>query len=108
MAVRQVMPALKEQRDEALLKELHKRWSNHNLMVRWLSRFFNYLDRYYISRHSLSSLADVGLICFRGVLRCTTCYGLAVRRYSFVCTVAYLERQVPRHYPYALDLAFAD
>lgn len=41
----QVMPSLKDQRDEALLKELHRRWTNHNLMVRWLSRFFNYLDR---------------------------------------------------------------
>jgi len=34
-------------------------------MVRWLSRFFNYLDRYYIQRHNLHSLKDVGLIVFR-------------------------------------------
>lgn len=36
------------------------------IMVRWLSRFFNYLDRYYIQRHNLHSLNDVGLLVFRG------------------------------------------
>jgi hypothetical protein len=41
----QVLPALREHRDEVLLKELYHRWCNHKLMVRWLSRFFNYLDR---------------------------------------------------------------
>lgn len=41
----QVLPSLREQRDEFLLKELYHRWSNHKVMVRWLSRFFNYLDR---------------------------------------------------------------
>ena len=41
----QVLPALGSQRDDYLLKELHKRWNNHKVMVRWLSRFFNYLDR---------------------------------------------------------------
>ena len=35
-------------------------------MVRWLSRFFNYLDRYYIQRHNLHSLNDVGLLVFKG------------------------------------------
>lgn len=36
------------------------------IMVRWLSRFFNYLDRYYIQRHNLHPLNDVGLLVFRG------------------------------------------
>lgn len=40
-----VMVSLREHRDEVLLKELYKRWLNHKLMIRWLSRFFNYLDR---------------------------------------------------------------
>lgn len=60
-----VLPALREHRDEVLLKELLNRWNNHKLMVRWLSRFFNYLDRYYVLRHSLHPLKDVGLLCFR-------------------------------------------
>eukprot|EP00877_Chromochloris_zofingiensis_P005717 jgi/Chrzof1/15146/Cz09g29020.t1 len=60
-----VLPSLREHRDEVLLKELYNRWGNHKLMVRWLSRFFNYLDRYYVLRHSLHPLKDVGLLCFR-------------------------------------------
>ena len=40
------MPALKDKQGEYLLKELLKRWANHKVMVRWLSRFFNYLDRW--------------------------------------------------------------
>ncbi|WIA23649.1 hypothetical protein OEZ85_000353 [Tetradesmus obliquus] len=60
-----VLPALREHRDEVLLRELLSRWNNHKVMVRWLSRFFNYLDRYYVLRHSLHPLKDVGLLCFR-------------------------------------------
>ncbi len=41
----QVLPSLREHREEVLLRELFARWGNHKLMVRWLSRFFNYLDR---------------------------------------------------------------
>lgn len=115
----QVLPSLREHREEVLLRELYQRWNNHKLMVRWLSRFFNYLDRcgcgwgdggwgpaawllaclhglaawscmrrwgpsnrlrlttllllcaprYYVLRHSLHPLKDVGLLCFRGELR---------------------------------------
>ena len=51
----QVMPALKDKQGEYLLKELLKRWANHKVMVRWLSRFFNYLDRWgYCSRTRLN------------------------------------------------------
>jgi hypothetical protein len=50
----QVLPILMEHKDEMLLRELYQRWQNHKIMVRWLSRFFNYLDR----------LADVHCISF--------------------------------------------
>ncbi|XP_071698690.1 cullin-1-like [Rutidosis leptorrhynchoides] len=60
-----VLPSLREKHDEFLLRELVKRWANHKVMVRWLSRFFHYLDRYFISRRSLPALNEVGLICFR-------------------------------------------
>ena len=59
------MPALKSRSGEFLLRELDLRWKNHDIMVRWMSRFFNYLDRYYIARHSFASLKDVGMMCFR-------------------------------------------
>ena len=44
-ALEQVLPSLRGQNSEFLLKELHTRWTNHRIMVRWLSKFFNYLDR---------------------------------------------------------------
>ena len=60
-----VLPALRGHSGEFLLGELWTRWSNHKLMVRWLSRFFNYLDRYYIARHTMHALPEVGLKRFR-------------------------------------------
>ena len=51
-----------------MLKELVRRWDDHKVMVRWLSRFFNYLDRYYIQRHNLAKLKDVGMLCFRDLV----------------------------------------
>mmetsp|Transcript_4340 Transcript_4340/g.5014 ORF Transcript_4340/g.5014 Transcript_4340/m.5014 type:complete len:742 (+) Transcript_4340:144-2369(+) len=59
-----VLPALRHQHDEFILRELNARWENHKIMVRWLSKFFNYLDRYYISRHNLNNLKVVGRQCF--------------------------------------------
>eukprot|EP01018_Ginkgo_biloba_P007037 Gb_00939 [translate_table: standard] len=63
-----VLPALREKHDEYMLRELVKRWDNHKIMVRWLSRFFNYLDRYFIARRSLPALQEVGLVCFRDLV----------------------------------------
>lgn len=78
-----VIDSLKGLFGEYLLRELHKRWSNHKIMVRWLSNFFNYLDRYgfenrmeetcvfryYVARHSLDNLQKVGNHTFRGTKR---------------------------------------
>lgn len=63
-----VLPALREKHDEFMLRELVKRWANHKVMVRWLSRFFQYLDRYFIARRSLPVLSAVGLTCFRDLV----------------------------------------
>ncbi|KAK4376319.1 hypothetical protein RND71_006996 [Anisodus tanguticus] len=63
-----VLSSLREKHDEFMLRELVKRWANHKLMVRWLSRFFHYLDRYFIARRSLPALNEVGLTCFRDLI----------------------------------------
>ncbi|KAK2649379.1 hypothetical protein Ddye_016868 [Dipteronia dyeriana] len=63
-----VLPSLREKHDEFMLRELVKRWANHKVMVRWLSRFFHYLDRYFIARRSLPPLNEVGLTCFRDLV----------------------------------------
>ncbi|XP_048440514.1 cullin-1 isoform X6 [Pyrus x bretschneideri] len=65
-----VLPSLREKHDEFMLRELVKRWTNHKIMVRWLSRFFHYLDRYFIARRSLPPLNEVGLTCFRDLESC--------------------------------------
>lgn len=64
----QVLPSIREKHDEFMLRELVRRWGNHKVMVRWLSRFFHYLDRYFIARRSLPALNEVGLTCFRDLV----------------------------------------
>eukprot|EP00257_Ricinus_communis_P016852 XP_015575146.1 cullin-1 [Ricinus communis] len=68
-----VLPSIREKHDEFMLRELVKRWSNHKIMVRWLSRFFHYLDRYFIARRSLPPLNEVGLACFRDLVYQEVC-----------------------------------
>ncbi|RWV95483.1 hypothetical protein GW17_00041888 [Ensete ventricosum] len=41
------------------------RWLNYKVMVRWLSRFFHYLDRYFVTRKSLPPVTEAGMTCFR-------------------------------------------
>ncbi|CAJ2679071.1 unnamed protein product [Trifolium pratense] len=60
-----VLSAVRDKHDEFMLRELVQRWSNHKVFVRWLSRFFHYLDRYYVPRASVPSLNAVGLSAFR-------------------------------------------
>ncbi|KAI3842240.1 hypothetical protein MKW98_026030 [Papaver atlanticum] len=58
------LPAIHEKHGVFMMREFVERWSRHNVMVRWLSRFFYYLDRYYIARGSLPKLEDTGINCF--------------------------------------------
>ncbi|PNT70498.1 hypothetical protein BRADI_2g12970v3 [Brachypodium distachyon] len=63
-----VVPSLKGKHGEFLLRELVGRWKNHKVMVRWLSRFFHYLDRYYVSRKLLLPLNELGQSCFHDLV----------------------------------------
>jgi cullin 1 len=64
----QVLPSLEKAHDEVFLGELVKRWENHKLMNKWMSRFFMYLDRYYVKHHSLPTLEEAGLQSFDRVI----------------------------------------
>ncbi|XP_006279064.2 putative cullin-like protein 2 [Capsella rubella] len=66
--IQTVLPSLREKHGNDMLEELIKRWNNHNIMVKWLARFFEYIERFYIPRLSLSPLKTVGLICFRDLV----------------------------------------
>jgi len=63
-----VLPALRDKTGQGgtiLLTELNHRWCNHQIMNKWLKKFFTYLDRYYVKHHSLPTLSQAGLRCFR-------------------------------------------
>ncbi|XP_049412004.1 cullin-1-like [Solanum stenotomum] len=63
-----VLPSLNKKHDEFLLKELEKRWASHKLMVKWLLKFFRYLDKFFIKRAEVPALNEVGLSCFRDLV----------------------------------------
>lgn len=63
-----VLPALREktgQGGNVLLSELKSRWSNHQIMNKWLKKFFTYLDRYFVKHHTLPTLSEAGLRHFK-------------------------------------------
>ncbi|DBA04843.1 TPA: hypothetical protein N0F65_004480 [Lagenidium giganteum] len=63
-----VLPALEAAPNDLLLAELVKRWQNHKLMNKWMSRFFMYLDRYHVKHHSKPTLEEAGLRSFDRVV----------------------------------------
>jgi cullin 1 len=63
-----ILPRIKEKHDEAMLKELVRRWDNHKLMIKFLSHVFKYLDRFYVKRLSLPELAEVGSSSFHDIV----------------------------------------
>ncbi|KAK8480421.1 hypothetical protein V6N13_131013 [Hibiscus sabdariffa] len=61
-----VLPSLINKQGENLLREFVVIWSNYKLMARWLCRFFEYLDRFFIPQHiELESLNGISFSCFR-------------------------------------------
>ena len=63
-----VLPALRDKTSQGgnfLLSELQDRWSNHQIMNKWLKRFFTYLDRYFVKHHTLPTLSEAGLRHFK-------------------------------------------
>lgn len=63
-----VLPALSNKRGIDLLVELKKRWQNHKLYVKWMDRFFQYLDRYYVKIRSAEPMNSKGLSIFRNLV----------------------------------------
>lgn len=63
-----VLPALRYKASQGgtiLLNELQLRWSNHQIMNKWMTKFFNYLDRFHVKHHSLPTLSQAGLKHFK-------------------------------------------
>ncbi|CAL9238166.1 unnamed protein product [Arabidopsis halleri] len=64
--IQTVLPSLREKHDKDMLRDLVKRWDNHKVLVRWLSRLFHYVDRHFVLRSKIPipTLDEVGLSCF--------------------------------------------
>jgi cullin 1 len=60
-----VVENLKTKQGDGLLLEAVKRWRDHRIIVRWMQKVFDYLDRYYTKHNNRDSLKDVGLKCFQ-------------------------------------------
>jgi cullin 1 len=58
--------AQREDSGDELLEKLHAKWGNHGIMVRWMQRFFQYLDRFYVEINSLTPLTEQGHKIFKG------------------------------------------
>jgi cullin 1 len=54
-----------EDSGEEFLEKLQQKWLNHGIMVRWMQRFFQYLDRFYVEINSLTPLTDQGFKIFK-------------------------------------------
>ncbi|XWS42400.1 hypothetical protein CRYUN_Cryun16bG0011400 [Craigia yunnanensis] len=64
-----VLPTLTNKQGANLLREFVVMWSNYKLMARWLCRFFEYLDRFFIPQHiELESLNNISFSCFRDLV----------------------------------------
>ena len=62
-----VLPVLNgAQTAEQLLTTLAERHAVYTVVVRWMSRFFNYLDRHYVPHSRKEKLQSVAVIKFRG------------------------------------------
>ncbi|KAK9132617.1 hypothetical protein Scep_012145 [Stephania cephalantha] len=61
----EVLPLMLEKEREPLLRDTLQRWSNHKKMVWRLSRWFSYLDHFFVENSKLLSLEKVGFTCFR-------------------------------------------
>ncbi|PQQ16419.1 cullin-1 [Prunus yedoensis var. nudiflora] len=59
-----VLPSLKAKHDEFLLQEFVKSWADHKVMLRWMSRAFSYLDRYFVAQRRLPGLKEAAIICY--------------------------------------------
>ncbi|KAJ8636597.1 hypothetical protein MRB53_010864 [Persea americana] len=59
-----VFPSLKKEDGVLFLREFVMRRVNYNVMVRWLLRIFEYIDRHFVPRNKLPTLEEVASTLF--------------------------------------------
>ena len=62
-----VQPALMANKNnlDDFVRELHQRWMNHKVMVKWMVKIFAYVDRFYVPRLAIDDLNTVGMKAFQ-------------------------------------------
>lgn len=51
-----------------LLQKLVSKWKDHEIMVKWMQKTFQYLDKFYVEMHSIPKLHDQGFKIFKEVV----------------------------------------
>mmetsp|Transcript_2015 Transcript_2015/g.4698 ORF Transcript_2015/g.4698 Transcript_2015/m.4698 type:complete len:570 (-) Transcript_2015:1396-3105(-) len=62
---KKVLVGLEKRSGVDLLRSLKTAWSNHQIYVKWMTRFFTYLDRYYVKLQAVPSLSAKGYGIFQ-------------------------------------------
>jgi len=63
-----VIIALKELHGISLLINLKKHWNNYKFMIKWLSKFFHYLDRFYVNITGNLTTTEKGMEAFKVIV----------------------------------------
>ena len=64
----EVLASLKATPSSEILVETQRRWAHHKIMVKWMSKFFMYLDRFYVQHHTVPKLKEVGMNVFKTII----------------------------------------
>jgi len=51
------MPTVRQKSGAAFLKEYTEQWRKYTLLVHYVAKIFNYLDRYHLKNSNMNSLA---------------------------------------------------
>ena len=64
----EVLVSLKSTNSVNIFQEFNRRWTHHKIMVKWMSKFFMYLDRFYVTSQNVPNLTEVGMNVFNTII----------------------------------------
>ncbi|KAJ3703845.1 hypothetical protein LUZ61_007550 [Rhynchospora tenuis] len=63
-----VLPAIRGKSGEHLLRETVRRWRDYKFIMRWMIRFFLYLDQFFVGRYGRPTIRNAALIMFHNLV----------------------------------------
>lgn len=100
-----ILPALEDKSGAALLTELMLKWSGYQVFARWLSRFFEYLDRFYVPRVEGFRLLDLAVKCFDDLVNARLNTKFVTAAISLVCYLNNFVRAIVVSYANTLSIS---